>query len=490
MHAPEKSRDFSRIHGHERTSRAPARPSILPQVAARGSRGPGLEARARGATATEIAYGFGFTGSLGPEPSGGDSVHEDRDATLPTDHGALPRWDVADLPAPPPFGLRNMLKVIGPGAIMAATSIGGGEWLVGPAAAVKYSSSIFLIATVAILLQVIFNLEAIRYTLYTGEPIYGGIMRLKPGPRFWAGVLHGDRLLPARMARPRRQRRRDAVRRLDGPHAGRTGSGHPGLDRLRPHRQRRARSSRSAARSSACSSTSPGRCSAIVFLFLIVVNLAFVPLVALVADLHGLLQLLRAAAADRLGADRRAGGDGRLRRHRQSHRDQLDPRQGLRHGSAGRRDPERGRRPRDPAVARRHGVPDDTRRTSRAGASGCATSTPTSSGCGALFCFVGMFLNVNLATAIIPHGTDLQGLAAGAYQAEYLSKIWPGFWFLTLFNGFWILFKTQLGNTDILVRTITDAVWMSSSSGARVEAGHPRDLLRDPRWCSRSGASS
>ena len=77
--------------------------------------------------------------------------------------------------------------MIGPGAIMAATSIGGGEWLVGPAAAVKYSSAIFLIATVAIVLQVIFNLEAIRYTLYTGEPIYGGIMRLKPGPRFWAG---------------------------------------------------------------------------------------------------------------------------------------------------------------------------------------------------------------------------------------------------------------------------------------------------------------
>src|SRR4029453_4279609 len=78
-----------------------------------------------------------------------------------------------------------------------------------------------------------------------------------------------------------------------------------------------------------------------------------------------------------------------------------------------------------------------------------------------LFCFVGMYLNVNLATAIIPHGTDLQGLAAGAYQAEYLRKIWPGFWFLTLFNGFWILFKTQLGNTDILARTVTDALWMA-----------------------------
>ena len=79
-----------------------------------------------------------------------------------------------------------------------------------------------------------------------------------------------------------------------------------------------------------------------------------------------------------------------------------------------------------------------------------------------LFCFFGMFLNVNLATALIPAGTDLQGLAAGAYQAEYLRKIWSGFWFLTLFNGFWVLFKTQLGNTDILVRTITDAMWMSS----------------------------
>jgi hypothetical protein len=81
-----------------------------------------------------------------------------------------------------------------------------------------------------------------------------------------------------------------------------------------------------------------------------------------------------------------------------------------------------------------------------------------------LFCFLGMYLNVNLATAIVPHGTDLQGLAAGAYQAEYLAKIWPGFWFLTLFNGFWILFKTQLGNTDVLVRTTADAVWMSHES--------------------------
>src|SRR5829696_6437799 len=102
-------------------------------------------------------------------------------------HGAMPAWEVDELPAPPPFSMRNVMRVIGPGAVLAATSIGGGEWLVGPAIAVRYSSSVFLIATLAILLQMVFNLEAIRYTLYTGEPIYGGIMRLRPGPRFWAG---------------------------------------------------------------------------------------------------------------------------------------------------------------------------------------------------------------------------------------------------------------------------------------------------------------
>ena len=67
-------------------------------------------------------------------------ARETGDPMLPPGHGLLPAWDVAELPAPPPFGARNLMKVIGPGAIMAATSIGGGEWLVGPAAAVKYSS--------------------------------------------------------------------------------------------------------------------------------------------------------------------------------------------------------------------------------------------------------------------------------------------------------------------------------------------------------------
>src|SRR5258707_14517112 len=47
------------------------------------------------------------------------------DPSLPPDHGALPAWDVAELPAPLPFGMRNALKVIGPGAGIAATRTAG-----------------------------------------------------------------------------------------------------------------------------------------------------------------------------------------------------------------------------------------------------------------------------------------------------------------------------------------------------------------------------
>jgi hypothetical protein len=87
-----------------------------------------------------------------------------------------------------------------------------------------------------------------------------------------------------------------------------------------------------------------------------------------------------------------------------------------------------------------------------------------------------MYLNVNLTTYVVPAGTDLQGIAAGAYQAKYLAEVaWPGLWFITLFNGFWILFKTQLGNTDILVRTVADALWMASPR-ARLGRGGIRGI--------------
>jgi hypothetical protein len=44
-----------------------------------------------------------------------------------------------------------------------------------------------------------------------------------------------------------------------------------------------------------------------------------------------------------------------------------------------------------------------------------------------IFCFLGMYLNVNLATHVIPRGVDIQSSGAGAYQALYLKPYWHGF---------------------------------------------------------------
>ena len=401
---------------------------------------------------------------------GARSANTDASAgALPAEHGALPRWDVADLPAPLPFSARNLMKVIGPGAIMAATSIGGGEWLVGPAAAVKYSSSIFLIATVAIVLQVIFNLEAIRYTLYTGEPIYGGIMRLRPGPKFWAGfyTFMGFFQLgwPALAG--------SAAATLFGAWMGRM----PGS----PDQVAQSWIASGLILFVVAILSFGGTIErmleyfawtmlAVVFVFLLVINVAFVPLSHWgetflgFFSFSGLPRPIDWGLIGALAATAGSGGIGNLT------------------VTNWVRDKGFGMGSKVGAIPSAVGGVEI--RLSHVGTVFPATGANLDRWrewlryvhadqiwVWGLFCFLGMFLNVNLATAIIPHGTDLQGLAAGAYQAEYLRKIWPGFWFLTLFNGFWILFKTQLGNTDILVRTITDALWMSSSRAREWKRG-------------------
>jgi len=84
------------------------------------------------------------------------------------------------------------------------------------------------------------------------------------------------------------------------------------------------------------------------------------------------------------------------------------------------------------------------------------------SGLWAIGCAVGMFLNVNIAIALIPGDSELTGYGAGAFQAEFMAKtLWNGFWFLCLLNGFWVLLSTQIGNTDVLVRTTADICWAS-----------------------------
>jgi hypothetical protein len=98
---------------------------------------------------------------------------------------AMPRWTTGDLIDAPRLGWRNMLALIGPGLVMSASAIGGGEWLLGPVVTAKYGGTLLWLAAASILFQALYNIEISRYTLYCGEPIFSGKFRTLPGPMFW-----------------------------------------------------------------------------------------------------------------------------------------------------------------------------------------------------------------------------------------------------------------------------------------------------------------
>jgi hypothetical protein len=100
--------------------------------------------------------------------------------------GCGPKFEVADFPEP----VRNLspkilFVVLGPAVIALGNAVGAGEWLLGPVLFVKYGLALLWITTASATLQLFVNLEMCRYTLYTGEPITVGFMRLKPGKAFW-----------------------------------------------------------------------------------------------------------------------------------------------------------------------------------------------------------------------------------------------------------------------------------------------------------------
>ncbi len=96
-------------------------------------------------------------------------------------------WEKDELPAPPEFKVR-LASLIGPGLLMVGANIGGGEWLFGPLVTAQYGGTVMWIATLAILLQLFFNLAVMRYALYCGESIFVGFFRTWPGPVFWLVV--------------------------------------------------------------------------------------------------------------------------------------------------------------------------------------------------------------------------------------------------------------------------------------------------------------
>ena len=111
----------------------------------------------------------------------------------------LPDWSTDDLPEPESLSWRHWTRFVGPGIVMMGVQIGGGEWLFGPEITARYGGGLMWIATIAIVVQVFYNIECGRYALYCGEPILTGIMRLRPGPAFWASfflVLNIGAMIP------------------------------------------------------------------------------------------------------------------------------------------------------------------------------------------------------------------------------------------------------------------------------------------------------
>lgn len=375
----------------------------------------------------------------------------------------MPAWRQADLPEPLPFSIRNLFRTIGPGAILLAAAIGGGEWIVGPTITVNYGTGVLWVATAAICLQVIFNLEAVRYTLYSGEPILTGIMRLQPGPKLWAPTYIA--LSVAQLAVPALAAASASV--LFTAAYGRSPSddASDGFVRL-------------------------GITSAIIvvtailllsgksiekvlerlswgmilfiFTFLIGVNLFFVPIEKSIATLIGFavprplppnmdlvfLALFAATAGSGglgnlvisnwfrdkgFGMAKLVGGIGGLR---------ADESETL--ASVGCVFPATPENLSRWKTWWRYAVIDQV-------------------ALWGLGCFLGMFLNVNLMVAITEPGIVLKENAAGAYQAEQLSKhLGTAFWVLALLNGFWILYSTHIGNTDCLVRAVSDILWATN----------------------------
>ena len=118
----------------------------------------------------------------------------------------------AELPDPPvPRGM-GWFKVVGPGVIVLGLSLGGGEFLLGPTAFVRYGLSLLWITLVSVFLQTIFNTELMRYTLATGEPAFTGHCAHTPCARILVVVLRGHVFAAGRMAVFRRAvRRRDVL---------------------------------------------------------------------------------------------------------------------------------------------------------------------------------------------------------------------------------------------------------------------------------------
>lgn len=352
--------------------------------------------------------------------------------------------------------------MIGPGVIVLGVGIGSGEWILGPAAAVKYGPSILWIATVAIIVQVLALLEATRYTMYTGEPLTTGLMRLWPGSLFWGPVILLLLVLslgwPAWAFGAATAVAAAYLGRLPGPDdAGLVLSIGFVLALL------------------VIAILSVGGkvirlLEAAQWLMVTFVFISLVILVALVVPPRVLVDTARGfldfgklprdtdilAAALLLGAVAGYAGLGAFGNTVISsyYRDK-----GIGMGALVGAIPTLigGAKITLSPTGVVFKVDEDNLRKWRAWRRIALIDVVGVFGVGA---FIGMFLPAALAIALIPIGTDIGGFRVAAYQGEELRKL-LGFagWVLVLIMGFWILYSTQLGIVELVTRTATDVLW-------------------------------
>ena len=65
----------------------------------------------------------------------------------------VPRWNLSALPSAPRFTVKSWLGLLGPGLMMGAFAIGGGEWLMGPIITAKFGGGLLWLALLAVLSQ-------------------------------------------------------------------------------------------------------------------------------------------------------------------------------------------------------------------------------------------------------------------------------------------------------------------------------------------------
>lgn len=385
----------------------------------------------------------------------------------------LPAWKLDEIPAPPKFNFRNVLAIVGPGAIALSMSIGSGEWLAGPAATIQYGAALLWITTVAVIGQTILNTEACRYTLYTGEPIYTGYMRTWPGPRFWSIVYTFLAInqwgWPGWAATSATALAAIWLGRMPGDADKNTvlvfaylgfllcvgvlsvgGKVERGLE------------------------LASWGIVIWIFAFLVIISVFFVPFSQWINVGSGFFQFgSLPAGADwfLLGTFAAYSGAGGLGNTTISNwmRDKgygmggvvgaIPALVGGRHISLSH----------EGAVFKM--TPEGLARYKEWWKYLRVDQYLLWAG----GCFVGMFLCVLLAVTFVPAGTKIGGFSVAAVQAEGLAKVGGNIlWTLTLLNGFWILWGTQLSITDGFVRTVTDMLWAGNKAVRTWRGGNVR----------------